>query len=72
MNNICREFGTSVELLEKTFCGKWTLRAGGQILKSKKLSIIREICQSLELLTLHGSHKAVIEQELVENTIAIL
>ena len=66
VNNICRDF---VELLEKTFSGKWTLRAGGQILKSKQLSIIREICLSLEILTLHGSHKVFIGHDLVNNTI---
>ena len=66
VHNVLREFGNSVYLVENKLEGKWTLRAGGQIMRSKQLSIIREICYKLELITLHGSHMKKLNGELLE------
>lgn len=66
LHNVAREFGSSVKLVENKLDGKWTLRAGEQIMRSKQLSIIREICFKLELLTLHGSHMKKLSSELLE------
>ena len=69
IHNVSREFGSSVKQVEKKLDGKLTLRAGEQIMRSKQLSIIREICFKLELITLHGSHMKKLNSELLEKVL---
>ena len=68
VNNVRREFEIKVSIMEEKSNNKLTYRAGGQDLKSKQLSLIRQIYRSLNVETLHASNKTSISDAVLENT----
>ena len=66
VNNTQREFHTEVRRYEEFSNHKWTMRTGGQDLRSKQLSVIRIICAILEIDTIHGNHKLVLSEDSVK------
>ena len=64
--NIQKEFATQISHLESLSNYKWTLRAGGQDLRSRQLSEIRTICRILKLSTLHGNHGLILGETLLQ------
>ena len=64
--NIQKEFATQVSHLESLSNYRWTLRAGGQDLRSRQLSEVRTICRILQLSSLHGDDGLILRETLFQ------
>lgn len=65
--NIQKEFEVQVSDLESLSYNRWTIRAGGQNLRSRQLSEIRTLCALLNKSNLHGNNGLVLDETNLQN-----
>ena len=63
--NVEMEFSMTVARVESFSQGKWTIRGGGQDLRSRKLSEIRRLSKILGVTSLHASHKWKLDEKMI-------
>ena len=61
--NVKREFSSTVANVESFSDGKWTIRGGGQDLRSRQLSEVRMLSSILGVATFHGSNNFILDEE---------
>ena len=63
MLNVERAFSSTVAYVESFSNGKWTIRGGGQDLRSRQLSEVRKPLSILGVATFHGSNNFILDEE---------
>ena len=64
--NVEREFSIKISKLEAFSAHKYTIRGGGQNLRSRQLSEIRHVCRLLGVSSLHGQNNLILDTERLE------